>query len=530
MSSHSPIRQPHKDALGFRGFQGLSVGRVSRESTPRATFCLPVATAPIAATLLMVIGNALLIITNARAASPRVTSLSSPSIRAGSERRGQGVLQPISAHAAEFVGPFFAGVNSLPPAFQVALRYSLVVGQPAELRLTQVLLRAGSDSQARELASDGIEFGCNTCGKTPYTGFYNDRLESRDIVAITLQPAAIVSRETHLALIVCGCEGLSRFRLYSVSPSTQTIPLIASGCFASGFQGIQTETVLTAQSIRPLPIVPCSGRAPRDDSVAIAAPIEESASATTTFTVSGYAAGPTWLSLTTDGTSFSDGSYGCDTTPGSTLPSWAPEGGPASAPPAVVRVHGRFNVSFERSAPSVPSTGAFCAYLQVGSRWRGIPDGPVAASTGSTWRVGDSIAVSGPATFVSGQDFTYTVSGSVAPPPSGGRSQTTGYFFLSYEPCAPTAQAEYELDNLFEYFSTSGPFTYKVTSPALTRSVDICAYLQNGVLAKSSDPPTGDLLASASQSVAMVPTSTGSALTTARSARRPLMATVRQRG
>ena len=216
---------------------------------------------------------------------------------------------------------------------------------------------------------------------------------------------------------------IGRFKLYGVSFGPPTAPkLISQGCLAADsipVSGPTSHALLTAL-LHPntLPQVPCSGT-PRGDNVTFfRPPFELSSTAAPTGGFSGRAGGPRWLSVF-------EGNQKCAPDPlaESTL----------TPNDFFWHVSGSFSKGFR----GVPATkpGFFCAYLQSGGRFAGIPDGRMGLTWSAPYYAGDALSITGQG----------TVSPARAPPT---RSRGSPRFrrcceLRTFTACAGTAQGEF---------------------------------------------------------------------------------------
>jgi hypothetical protein len=248
------------------------------------------------------------------------------------------------------------------------------------------------------------------------------------------------------------------------------IPHLGHGCLAADAPLSNSDFL----SRRALPTVPCSARVPSGDHVTLNHPLELASNHVET--VSGHAAGARWLSVFLSHSKCASDAQ-AEAARSTTRRFWF--------------VGGNFSEPF---AATDTAPGFFCIYLQTGGRFHGVPDGRVSVSGGIPYLAGDSLQISGPSSVAPGgtaQD-TFTGSASIA---------EEFYDFISYAPCAATAQAEFQQAvGLFEA-PVQGPFTKSVNSVPFAQSGFVCAYLQVG--APSGTTPTGPTVVSAAEAVSV---------------------------
>lgn len=323
-----------------------------------------------------------------------------------------------------------------------------------------------------------IKGGCSQCGGSgrflPYMH------KGNGVVEPTVGTVHLTSR-TRIVWAAVRSGEIGRYKLYGFNPGPNAVPqqvLLSEGCLAADFVQDSGATTLGLlhQLLRPatLPRVPCSGT-PRGDNVTFYEPGPE-LSPTTRLPghFSGRAGGSRWLSV------FQAGSGNCaldalgEATRTSNHLLWHISGG-----------------EFRRNFVSGLATrqGHFCAYLQTGGRYHGIPDGRVGIRWSAPYFGGDTVSITGVTTGVAGQPVVDTFSGFAS-------AKEIPWTFDSDSPCAATAEAEYPPAVGVGHNAVNGSFSLSISSVPLTTSSYRCAYLQAG--APSDGKPTGPTLASAS--------------------------------
>ena len=263
---------------------------------------------------------------------------------------------------------------------------------------------------------------------------------------------------------------IGRYKVLGVNVQREFPVLRGQGCLAADAP-IANSDFLNHHS---LPTVPCSGRIPAGDHVGFSSPLELASNRLET--VSGHASGTRWLSVFLSRSKCSRDAL-------------------AQAQHSVAGkfwfVGGNFQESFT-ATDSAP--GFFCIYLQTGGRFHKVPDGRLSVSGSIAYLAGDKLQISGPSSVAPGGQVldTFTGSASIA---------EELYDFVSYAPCAATAQAEFQQAVGVYETPVSGPFSKSVNSVPFAQSGFICAYLQVG--APSGVTPTGPTLVGAAEAVSV---------------------------
>jgi len=399
-------------------------------------------------------------------ATPRGAASGRPGLLAAVAKAGTpDVADPI-AHVAN--------VNTVVPAFELGFSYSQV--HVGELKLQEVLIKPVDPGES-------IKGGCDQC--TGSGSFLPYTIKNHLFTEAT-RGNIFLTGKTKIAEALVRPGQIGRFKIYGVSvgPPTNT-RLLAQGCIAADAiptAGGTPSAVLNALlHPRSLPQVSCSGNPTGDSGTFFRPPLELSThNATGQFT--GHANGARWLSVF--------------------------QGHPTCGPDALAEarrtanhvfwhVHGNFNVGFT-TAP-VSRAGFFCAYLQTGSTFGGIPDGKVSLMWNLPYYAGDTVAIGGPTSVTAGDTVDNTFAGHAS-------AAEELWTFDATAPCRATAQAEYATQASFGVGNTpeNGDFSVNVTSrPFTTAGTGYrCAYLQVGAPTKKG-VPTGPTLATASLQIAV---------------------------
>jgi hypothetical protein len=363
-----------------------------------------------------------------------------------------------------------ASLNPVVPEFTLTVvSYRQVsVGVP---RLKKMILAPVSRAAS-------IKGGCSQCGGSgrflPYIH------KGNGVVEPTVGTVHLTSR-TRIVWAAVRSGEIGRYKLYGFNPGLNAVPqqvLLSEGCLAADFvqDSGPTSLGLLGQLLHPrtLPRVPCSGT-PRGDSATFYEPGPElSPSTRLPGHFSGSAGGSRWLSV------FQAGSGNCARDPL----------GEARRTSNHLFWHitgGKFRRNFVSGLVKRP--GNFCAYLQTGGRYRGIPDGRVGIRWSAPYFGGDTVSITGVTTGVAGQPVVDTFSGFAS-------AKETLWTFDSASPCAATAEAEYPPAVGVGDNAVNGSFSLSISSVPLATSSYRCAYLQAG--APSAGKPTGPTLAAAS--------------------------------
>ena len=353
---------------------------------------------------------------------------------------------------------YLSNANTVVPPFGIAFAYHRV--QTGTLKLKKILIRPVTDDEF-------VKGGCSAC--TGPGRFLPYAIRNGEFTELT-QGTILMTEKTKIVEAVIRPGRIGRFKLYGVSvgPPTKT-KLIAQGCLAADSIPAPgpTSHVLLNTLLHPkaLPQVPCSGT-PRGDNVTFFRPPFELSSTTAPIGgFSGQAGGPRWLSVF-------EGNQKC-----------APDPLAESVltPNRVFwHVSGRFSKGFR----GVPATkpGFFCAYLQSGGKYAGIPDGHMGLTWSAPYYAGDALSITGQGTVSPGQSVADTFEGIASVPEQL-------WSFDSFTPCAATAQGEFEPAAGVSHTAVSGSFSLTVTAIPLSHSFFRCAYLNVG--APKNGQPTG---------------------------------------
>ena len=358
-----------------------------------------------------------------------------------------------------------ANVNTAVPPFQIAFSFSPV--RTGTLKLKAILIKPVASGEV-------VKGGCNACTGSgrflPYT-IHGHLFTERT------QGTIIMTGRTRIVEALIRPGRVGRFKLYGVSVGPPTNPvLLAQGCIAADALPIAgpTSRVVLEALLHPsvLPQVPCSGT-PRGDNVTFfRPPVELSPTVAPVGGFSGHAGGPRWLSVF-------QANRPCAPDP--------------LAEAGVTPSHVFWHVSgnFRKGFRGVPATkpGFFCAYLQSGGTFAGIPSGLV----GLTWSVpfyaGDTLSITGQSTVPPGQKVTDTFEGVAS-------VHEELWSFDSFTPCAGTAQGESATAAGVSHAPVFGSFSFTVAALPLSHSFFRCAYLNVG--AAHNGKPTGPTLVRAS--------------------------------
>ena len=310
------------------------------------------------------------------------------------------------------------------------------------------------------------------------------------ILSAVVRGRLSLSEKTRLAIGYIRGRGIGRFRLYRVRihPKLDLVPT-DQGCLAAGTVSLgngRTSGSLLNDLLNPksLPEVPCGAKIPKTDGGILHTPYELSSSTDQIGRVTGSASEKRWLSIfrahracavnalaeVSRATSFQ-----------------------------VFPVKGDFSQDFKSGTDTQP--GFYCAYLQTGGRFHGVPTGRLTASWKQTFLAGDTVSIPGPSVAIGGQAIPTSVTGVTS-------TTEQLWEFVSHQPCAATAQEEYPLQVQGTTAPVKGAFTIPVSTGPFTSSVYICAYLQLGAPLKSG-LPAGPTLARAAQPVSLATGSVG---------------------
>jgi hypothetical protein len=341
------------------------------------------------------------------------------------------------------------GVNAVIPKFEVAFAYP-EGHQRAAPQLTKVLIRP-------PIHGATVIGGCQGCQGG---GQFTAAQTVGNLRVIHIKGKLRFSARTRLVIGYVRGIGIGRFRLYGVSLHPAELKLLKQGCLAAGTISIgngETSAALLGDLLKPksLPEVPCSAHTPTTDNLRLSAPLELSTSTATTGRVAGRVSGDRWLTVF-------QSHHGCAPDPlDETLTGFNPQ---------VFAVHGTFDQSFSAGTDTRP--GVYCAYLQIGGRFNGIPTGRVTTTWESSYLGGDSFSLAAPAQVLGGQAVQATASGVAA-------STEQVWMFASDAPCATTAQAEATEQLGSTSQVVKGTYSVPFTTGPLTQSANICAYVQS---------------------------------------------------
>lgn len=361
-----------------------------------------------------------------------------------------------------FTGPIAkaAGVNSVVPKFKFHLIFSPVNSHKIRLKgftITPFFKRFESFPIG----------GCNACSGNGH--FAKVKIRGTTLIE-TMRGARYLTNRTRFTQAITSPGEIGRYKVVGVNVAEQAPVLRGQGCLAADAPIANSDFL----NHRLLPAVPCSARVPKGDHVGFSSPLELAPNHAET--VSGHASGARWLSVYQ---SHSKCAVNAE----------------AEAPHAVSHgfwfVGGNFRESF---VATDSSPGFFCIYLQTGGRFHKVPDGRVSVSGSIVYLAGDKLQISGPSSVAPGGQALDTFTGSASIPEEL-------YDFVSYAPCAATAQAEYQQAAGVYEVAVQGPFSKSVNSVPFAQSGFICAYLQVG--APSGVTPTGPTVVSAAEAVSV---------------------------
>ena len=361
-----------------------------------------------------------------------------------------------------------ANVNTAVPPFQIAFAYSLV--RPGTLRLKTILMKPVSRDES-------VKGGCSSCTGSghflPYTihgHLFQDHTSG----------TVLMTKHTRIVEAVIRPGETGRFKLYGISLGPPTHPVsLLQGCIAADALPVAgaTSPILLDALLHPnvLPQVPCSGT-PRGDSVTFFRPPSElSATAAPTGGFTGHTGGPRWLSVF-------QANQTCAPDP------------LAEARRTQSHIFWHVNGNFSKGFRGVPATkpGFFCAYLQSGGKFAGIPDGRMGLTWSAPYYAGDVLSITGQGTVSPGQSVADTFEGVASVPEEL-------WSFDSFTPCAGTAQGEFPTAAGVSHTTVHGSFSLTVTAIPLSHSFFRCAYLNVG--APKNGQPTGPSLVRASLAI-----------------------------
>jgi hypothetical protein len=308
--------------------------------------------------------------------------------------------------------------------------------------------------------------GCVHC--TGHGTFPSLKLKGHTLTE-TVKGLRILTVNTRFPQAIVRRGEIGRFKEFGIALNPVRPVVRAQGCLGAD-TGLTNENLLSGQA---LPLVPCTADNPTDTTTHVDTPIELSKTVQQHGKVSGNAKGSRWLSVFKV-----HAACGLDAQATSRI---------RGESHAIWHVRGQFSKGFTTGLDTKP--GHFCAYLQTGGRWKGIPDGRISQRGDFPFLAGDSISITGASTGVAGQPVANTLSGFAS---------TTEYLwtFDSNSPCLATAVAEYTPSIGFGVTKVSGLFSEAINSVPLATSAYRCAYLQLG--APKDDKPTGQTLATAS--------------------------------
>jgi hypothetical protein len=377
--------------------------------------------------------------------------------------------------------------NAELPPFSVALRISAVPGHPREARLMAVLVKPWRP-RLEYAGGEVLQVDCDACNDRiqSYTDFNKtERFRGRQDALLTLAHPPLITSRTHLGIITyptdeVGDPGISRYRLYSLSPNLKRQVVTGQGCLGAGeAQGLTHIPQLTPAGVRKAgaPTIPCNGGPPPDDALTASAPHEVSGSSPTTIVLQGTADGPRFLSLYSQ--------QSCDENAAAVVADSEPH-----ARLLVRRLSGRFTVAARLLWPTsiAPAQQQICAYLQTGGKFRDTPDGRLTQFQSATVYANDTLNIDAPSSLGIGQSLSATITGDV-------NKYLALYEFLSDQPCAASAQDQYASGGETAYETTYGQFSHTLSlSGQFSQATYLCAYLQApGVPFLSTSVPSSDV-------------------------------------
>jgi len=372
-----------------------------------------------------------------------------------------------------------ADVNTVVPAFELGFSYSQV--KVGKLKLQEVLIKPVDPGES-------VKGGCSQC--TGSGSFLPYTIKNRLFTEGT-RGNIFLSGKTKIVEALVRPGQIGRFKLYGVSIGPPTQPaLLAQGCLPAdiiALAGGTTSGVLNALlHPKTLPRVSCSASAnPRGDNVTFfRPPFELSATQHFTGEFKGFANGSRWL------TAWEGHQTNCGPDPLAEARRGFQH--------VIWPVHGKFDVVFNTAL--VSRAGFFCAYLQNGGTFDGLPDGRVGITWSVPYYAGDTVTIGGPTSAAVGSTIQNTFSGQASAPTGRGLPPEELWVFDSTSPCAATAGAEFGPSFGLSNTAVNGNFSVQVTSVKLTQSGFRCAYLNVGAPTKKNGlpTPTGPTLASAS--------------------------------
>jgi hypothetical protein len=308
--------------------------------------------------------------------------------------------------------------------------------------------------------------GCVHC--TGHGTFPSLKLKGHTLTE-TVKGLRILSVKTRFPQAIVRRGEIGRFKEFGIKLNPVRPFVRAEGCLGAD-TGLTNEDLLSGGA---LPLVPCTAANPTDATTHVNTPVELSKTVQQHATVTGNAKGSRWLSVFKVHAACGANAQATSHIRGQSHALW--------------HVHGRFSEGFTTGLDT--RAGNFCAYLQTGGRWKGIPDGRISQKGVFPFLAGDSVAITGASTAVAGQSVNDTFSGFAS-------TKEYLWTFDAPTPCAATAQAEYAPSVGVGANPVSGLFSIPINSVPLTQSAYRCAYLQLG--APKNNKPTGLTLATAS--------------------------------
>jgi hypothetical protein len=307
--------------------------------------------------------------------------------------------------------------------------------------------------------------GCLHC-----TGHGTFRLKLKgQTLTETVKGLRVLTVKTRFPQAIVRRGEIGRFKEFGIALNPVRPVVRAKGCLGAD-TGLTNETLLSGG---PLPLVPCSAPNPIDTTTHVDTPLELSKTVQQRGSVTGNARGTRWLTVFKV-----HAACGLDAQATSQI---------RGESHAIWHVRGKFSEGFSTGLDT--RSGHFCAYLQTGGRWKGIPDGRISQRGDFPFLAGDTISITGATTGVVGQPVADTFSGFAS-------TKEYLWTFDSPSPCLATAQLEYAPSIGVGVTEVSGLFSKAINSVPLTASAYRCAYLQLG--APVDDKPSGQTLATAS--------------------------------